>query len=331
MNFLASQEVLANLSQPATLLYEKMSEQGADALYNQQQIVSLTGQNMENSRLSLQELIDKKLLQVLKQNNEVVFKKVDASEASKKLSMNQDEQLVYSHIEQSAREGIWIKTIKAKTNLHQHIVLKCLKNLESQRYIKSVKSVKFPSRKIFMLYNLQPSIEVTGGPWYTDGELDDEFISHLLTIVWRFAAEKTFPDGFNNYSQVNMKTGKNEKIYTKNVVNYVTKQEILEFIKKINISKVDLTIPDIESLCEVLYFDNRLSKVGVNAYKVTLQSVLDLMSDNLVDNGKDTLGSDKTLEFTTLLEDSYDIYRSKNFIEPSLNDRETVYFDEWTL
>jgi len=129
MNFLGSQEILSNLSQPASYLYEKMSEQGPNALYNQQQIVSLTGQTMENSRLSLQELIDKKLLQVLKQNNEVVFKKVDITEATKKLSMNKDEQLVYSHIEQSAREGIWVKTIKAKTNLHQHIVLKCLKNI----------------------------------------------------------------------------------------------------------------------------------------------------------------------------------------------------------
>lgn len=331
MNFLGSQDILSNLSQPAALLYERMSEQGAAALFNQQQIVSFTGQSMENSRLSLQELIDKKLLQVLKQNNEVVFKKVDASEASKKLGMSKDEQLVYSHIEQSAREGIWIKTIKAKTNLHQHIVVKCLKNLESQRYIKSIKSVKFPSRKIYMLYNLQPSIEVTGGPWYTDGELDDEFISHLLTIVWRFAAEKTFPHGFNNYSQVDMKSGTNEKIYTKNVVNYVTKQEILDFIKKINISKVDLTIPDIESLCEVLYFDNRLSKIGLNAYKVTLQSVLDLMSDNLVSSEESKLLNKPELEFSTLMQDSYNIYRSKNFVEPSLNDRETVYFDEWTL
>ncbi len=52
--------------------------------------------------------------------------------------MNKDEQLVYSHIEQSARGGIWVKTIKAKTSLHQHIVLKCLKNLESQKIHQSV-------------------------------------------------------------------------------------------------------------------------------------------------------------------------------------------------
>jgi len=126
-----------------------------------------------------------------------------------------------------------------------------------------------------------------------------------------------------------MKTGENEKVYTKNVVNYVTKQEILEFIQKINISKVELSIPDIESLCEVLYYDNRLTKVGVNAYKVTLQSVLDLMNDNLVQDKKED--KNEELQFLELFEDSYSLYKSKSFVEPTLNDRETVYFDEWTL
>ena len=33
-----------------------------------------------------------------------------------------------------------------------------------------------------MLYNLQPSIDVTGGPWFTDSELDTEFIETLLEV-----------------------------------------------------------------------------------------------------------------------------------------------------
>lgn len=49
--------------------------------------------------------------------------------------------------------------------------------------IKSVKSVKFPTRKIYMLSELQPSIELSGGPWYTDNELDTEFIGVLLRSI----------------------------------------------------------------------------------------------------------------------------------------------------
>ena len=42
-----------------------------------------------------------------------------------------------------------------------------------------------------MLYNLQPSIDVTGGPWFTDSELDTEFIETLLEVCWRFIVGKT--------------------------------------------------------------------------------------------------------------------------------------------
>jgi len=37
-----------------------------------------------------------------------------------------------------------------------------------------------------MLYNLEPSTELSGGAWYTDNELDEEFISTMLNIVEAF-------------------------------------------------------------------------------------------------------------------------------------------------
>ncbi len=56
--------------------------------------------------------------------------------------MSRDEQIIYHHIEAAGREGIWTKTIKLKTNLHQQVVSRCLKSMEGLRYIKTVKSVK---------------------------------------------------------------------------------------------------------------------------------------------------------------------------------------------
>jgi hypothetical protein len=47
-----------------------------------------------------------------------------------------------------------------------------------------------PTRKMFMLATLEPSVVVTGGPWYTDKELDTEFISTLCTACLRFISEK---------------------------------------------------------------------------------------------------------------------------------------------
>ncbi|KAL6938126.1 hypothetical protein ACO0RG_004665 [Hanseniaspora osmophila] len=342
MNFNA--DMMNELSDPAKGLYDVMISQPRGTIFNQDEITNATGKQSSDNRLLLQELINKNLVKVVKHENSIKFQAVDVSEASKKSTMSRDEQLVYSYIEASGREGIWIKTIKARTNLHQHIVVKCLKNLETQRYVKVVKSVKFPTRKIYMLYNLQPSIEVTGGPWFTDGELDDEFISHLLTVIWRYVGQRTFPDGFNNFNDVDFMTGKGETLYTKSVNNYASSYEILEFINGANISKVDLSPLDIESLCDVLYYDNRLCKVGLNSYKVTLQSVLDLMGEDKIGvkledetamaAGKDSAENGNKVsrnECNTIVETSFNIFQSKNFITPSLNDKEAVFFDEWML
>lgn len=70
-----------------------------------------------------------------------------------------------------------------RTNIHQTNLTKCIKSLENKNLIKAVKSVKFPTRKIYILSELQPSVEHSGGPWYTDNELDTEFIGVLLQSI----------------------------------------------------------------------------------------------------------------------------------------------------
>ncbi len=47
-----------------------------------------------------------------------------------------------------------------------------------------------PTRKIYMLYHLEPSVEMTGGPWYTDHELDTEFIKLLCSACLRFIRDR---------------------------------------------------------------------------------------------------------------------------------------------
>lgn len=56
--------------------------------------------------------------------------------------------------------------MKNKTNLAQPQITKILKTLESRNLIKSVKNVNNPSRKLYMLYELEPSREITGGAWW---------------------------------------------------------------------------------------------------------------------------------------------------------------------
>lgn len=47
-------------------------------------------------------------------------------------------------------------------------------------------SMQHPNLKMYMLEHLEPSVALTGGPWYTDNELDTEFIKLLSTACLRF-------------------------------------------------------------------------------------------------------------------------------------------------
>lgn len=337
-----------DLSDNARELHTKMIKNMDKALFTQVELQVITNiPLLSDLMIIIQELLDKNLVKLVKQNNELKFQAVDISEAAKKSTMSAEESLVYSYIEASGREGIWTKTIKARTNLHQHVVLKCLKSLESQRYVKSVKSVKYPTRKIYMLYNLQPSIDVTGGPWFTDSELDVEFINSLLTIVWRYISERTFPNGFKNFSTSSSalsasasassgtitnnnnssiqssSSNKNcAQLYAPKVKNYSTIDEILEFISGAQVANVELTDNDMRSLCEVLVFDDKLEKIEYDCYKVTLQSVLQMTNNDVVENNSMEATND---------EDEFSIFKYYNYLPPSTNDKEAIFFDEWTL
>lgn len=255
-------------------LHSQMLLSPSSTLFTAAELLTLLNlESTENAKLMalVQTLINQNLVKLVKQGSELKFQAIDVSEAVKRSNMSQDEAIIYSYIEASAREGIWTKTLKAKTNLHQSIVLRSLKSLESQRFIKVVKSVKFPTRKIYMLYHLMPSIEVTGGPWFTDGELDTEFVDSLLSIVWRFVASKTFPQVFSNAFDL-----RDNKLFSVNFKNYCTVEEILEFIKKSQVTSEELIENDIRSLAQVLVYDDKLEKVNMDCYKATMQSVVDL-------------------------------------------------------
>ena len=63
---------------------------------------------------------------------------------------------------------------------------RAIKSLEGKNLIKSIKTVKFPNRKTYMLAKLQPSEDVTGGPFHTDGVLDEEFVYQMSNWTERY-------------------------------------------------------------------------------------------------------------------------------------------------
>ena len=93
-----------------------------------------------------------------------------------------DERLLYHFIDQAQSEGIWSKELRAKTNVTQQSLTRCLKNLETNGLVKSVMSVKFPSRRMYLLKHLQPSPDVVGGRWQKDGDWDTVLMNTVADV-----------------------------------------------------------------------------------------------------------------------------------------------------
>ena len=64
------------------------------------------------------------------------------------------------------RAGIWTRDIKSQSGKHQISVNKILRHLEGRQLVKAFKSIKSPSKKYYMLYDLSIPPELGGGVFY---------------------------------------------------------------------------------------------------------------------------------------------------------------------
>lgn len=175
-------------------------------------------------------------------------------EASTLGTLDNDEALVFTQVREAGNEGIWTKQLKTRTNLHQTVMNRCLKALDNKSLIKSVKSVKFPTRKIYMLASLTPSIELSGGPWFTDNEMDTVFINQLCTFLCRFIGDKTWPKGENEKRGGPLYPAS----YTPSLPTAIDCQQ---WLSSSQIATTDLKVDDIQSLLDVLVYDGKIEKI----------------------------------------------------------------------
>ncbi|CAH9102520.1 unnamed protein product [Cuscuta europaea] len=89
------------------------------------------------------------------------------------------ESVVLNLIKSKKTLGMWLADVKKESKLPPTVVDKSLASLVKQNLIKPVKNIQNKSRKTFIAAEFEPSAELTGGVWYTDGNLDKGLISEL--------------------------------------------------------------------------------------------------------------------------------------------------------
>lgn len=190
-------------------------------------------------------------------NGNLSYRAVQKNELDAKKGLSGEESMVLGHIQVAANQGIWTKHLKAKTELHQTVIDRCLKSLVQKQLIKSVKGVKYPTRKIYMMAHLEPSVELTGGPWYTDNELDTEFIKLLCSACLRYIRERTLPKHKHDDSRPS-----SQPLYPASAgISYPNAKEVLTFLSKSRITETQFTEEHVEMLLNVLVLDGDVERL----------------------------------------------------------------------
>lgn len=221
-----------------------------DGISSQMILENMPQCNIKNVVDGLNLLLSKKYPIVIskKSNGELVYK-LQATAIAGPKGADHEEKLVYQIIEESGNKGIWNKHIQEKSKIIIKILDKILKNLEAKKLIKKVVSVTASRRRIYMLYDLEPDQSLTGGTWYSDQRFDSEYVDLINQCCLKFLENKR-----------EMSSLLKVDILSQRSASYMSSHEILKLVTDSNISKVQLTIKDIESILETLVFDGKVEK-----------------------------------------------------------------------
>lgn len=170
---------------------------------------------------------------------------------------------------------------------------RCLKTLESKRLIKSFHNTKQPKSKFYLLFNLQPSDNVTGGLFFQNGERDNEFLYHVSQLAERFIQRKSWcrsaakdvakrrPDQLpkEEAEAIRAEGLDDRKPPTKwlpmppSYDGYPTLSEITKDINKSGLFTVTMKEVEVEKVIDLLCWDGRIERIrDGTAYKTILSA-----------------------------------------------------------
>lgn len=195
----------------------------------------------------LNKLLAQHKVQLLQKGNQLVYKLKDSSSASKYQGSDIEEKVIFEAIERAGNNGVPNRDLKNQCHMALPQINKILKCLEAKKLIKCVTSSS--RKKLFMLYDLEPSQTVTGGAFYSGEEFESEFVDVLGDQCYKYlvqakaVAEKEHSDPL---AQRN--------------VSFKTAKDICDYINSLKISKVNLSLKDIEKILESLIYDDKIEK-----------------------------------------------------------------------
>jgi len=183
---------LTKLSDEADSVYLSLTQaaqsspEGLKKVFFQSDIQSLAAETSKTAKdlmPLIQELTNHSLLRTSKLDRALCWSTRPRDAAKAITLLSAEEKMIYSHVEDAHQKGIWLKDLKKRTNIAPATVQKTMGKLEGQRLVKSVKNVRAPAQKTYMLFHLVPSDDVTGGSFFDGGDLDESLIEELSNLI----------------------------------------------------------------------------------------------------------------------------------------------------
>jgi DNA-directed RNA polymerase III subunit RPC6 len=285
-------------------LYEQCAARDPGTIFFLRDLSNMqVAEDFEELRNIVSRLYGQKLLNLLTLDNENCWKVRPRREAEKLRTIvpQSDEERVYQNIEQAQAEGVWIKALRAKTNLTQAALTKCLKALEMKDLVQSVMSVKHPNRKMYLLKTLTPSEDIAGGLWQNNGDFDSGMIDAMSELVYNRIKEDTcikVAADWNNYEPSDRSQAIAHKkthvmgmrdieeapavrpprsnlarfVHRANP-NYPNANSMADFLNTIKVLKGRIAREqDMEQLLEMMVLEGKLEKVSAISYRTALSA-----------------------------------------------------------
>ncbi|CAN1175536.1 DNA-directed RNA polymerase III subunit RPC6 [Linum perenne] len=156
-------------------------------------------------------------------------------------ALSADDQLIYNVIHARGDMGMIKSFIQRETNLGNPVINKSLNTLTERNMIKLVVNVKSKA-KTYMAAEFEPSRELTGGEWYSEGALDTVFVDFLKEQCLKIVKK----------------------------LKVATLDAVVDLMKSSGMLMVDVSKKQFEEILKALVFDNAVVEVtstGVGEFR----------------------------------------------------------------
>ena len=205
---------------------------------------------------AINRLLSSGRIELAKQGDGLIYRLKNTAVVSTMQGAENEEKVVYQIVEQSGTKGIQYRDMRMKSGLNEKQLSKAVRTLESKKLIKPLKMVGQKRKKAYILFNLEPDQSVSGGPWFTDQDFESEFVEVLSQQCFKFLQHKVTT---TQSSAGGLQLTDVDPILKRSAA-FSSSQDVWEFISKLGLSKVKLTIAHIEMLLDALVYDGKVER-----------------------------------------------------------------------